>query len=64
MKYVITIINDPNFCGRDAADVPFMNGKAEITDARLAEWFAARPDIYKVEAVKRTKPAKGEQGEQ
>jgi hypothetical protein len=47
----ITIKNDPGFCGKDAAETPFVNGQAVVSDLRIAEWFAARPDIYGVEKI-------------
>ena len=60
-KFEITIINDPGFCGKDAADIPFVGGKAVITDRRFAEWFAQRPDIYGVKEIKESKPKGGKQ---
>lgn len=48
--FIIKIKNDPNFCGKDAADVAFINGTAKVEDRWVADWFAARPDIYTVEA--------------
>lgn len=60
-KFEITIINDPGFCGKDAADIPFVGGKAVIDDRRFAEWFAQRPDIYGVKEIKESKPKGGKQ---
>ena len=50
--YIITINNNPNFCGVGAGGVQFANGTARTTRARLAAWFKERgEEVYKVEEV-------------
>jgi hypothetical protein len=38
-KYIVTVKNNPNFCGKGAGGVQFANGKAEINSDRMANWF-------------------------
>jgi hypothetical protein len=47
--YIITVKNNPDFCGIGAGGVQFANGTARTTRARLADWFKERPDVYTVE---------------
>lgn len=59
--YTIKIKKDSTFCGKDAADVAFINGTAQVEDKWIADWFAARPDIYTVEKVEEPKVEKVEE---
>lgn len=54
--YIVTVENNPDYCGEGAGGAQFANGKATITNARLAEWFKAHKG-YKVEEVKEAAPA-------
>ena len=38
-KYIVTVKNNPEFCGKGAGGVQFSNGKAENVSDRMAEWF-------------------------
>lgn len=49
-KWVVTVKNNPNFVGTGAGGVQFANGKAEITSARMAEWFREHPGYEVKEA--------------
>lgn len=49
--YIITIKNNPDFCGVGAGGVQFANGTARTTRERLADWFRERPGVYTVEEV-------------
>lgn len=51
-KYIVTVKNNPDFCGKGAGGVHFANGKAEITSDRMAQWFKDRPgyDVTKAKA--------------
>lgn len=49
--YIVTVKNNPKFCGKGAGGVQFANGKAEVTSDRLAVWFKTHPG-YDVEEVK------------
>lgn len=53
-KYIVTVKNNPNFCGKGAGGVQFANGKAEIDSDRMASWFKNRPgyDVTKTKAEK------------
>lgn len=48
--YVVTVKNNPNFCGKGAGGVQFANGKATITSDRMANWFKEHPG-YTVEVA-------------
>lgn len=37
--FVITVENNPSYCGIGAGGVQFANGKAEIKNKRMADWF-------------------------
>lgn len=50
-NYIVTVVNNPKFCGKGAGGVQFAYGKAEITSDRLANWFKKHPG-YTVEEVK------------
>lgn len=47
--YIITVNNNPDFCGVGAGGVQFANGTARTTRERLAAWFKERGDAYTVE---------------
>ena len=53
-KYIVTVKNNPEFCGKGAGGVQFANGKAEINSDRMANWFKAHPgyDVTKAKAEK------------
>lgn len=50
-QWVVTVVNNPKFCGKGAGGVQFANGKAEVASERLAKWFKDHKG-YKVEEVK------------
>lgn len=37
--YIVTVKNNPEFCGIGAGGSQFANGKATITNESLAKWF-------------------------
>lgn len=37
--WMITVKNNPKFCGIGAGGIQFANGKARVTSERMAEWF-------------------------
>ena len=37
--FVVSVDNNPNFCGEGAGGAQFAHGKATITSERLANWF-------------------------
>ena len=49
--YIVTVKNNPKFCGKGAGGVQFANGKAEVVSDRLADWFKTHPG-YEVKEVK------------
>ena len=51
-KYIVTVKNNPTFCGKGAGGVQFANGKAETDSDRLANWFKTHPgyDVAKGKA--------------
>lgn len=49
--WTVKVASNPAFCGVDVGGTQFANGTAEITDARLAAWFAEH-DGYEVAEVK------------
>ena len=49
--YVVSVKNNPNFCGIGAGGAQFAQGKATITNARLAKWFQTHSG-YEVTEVK------------
>ena len=38
-EFIVTVKNNPNFCGVGAGGAQFANGEARITNERLARWF-------------------------
>lgn len=42
-KYIVTVKNNSNFCGKGAGGVQFANGKAEVDSDRMANWFKTHP---------------------
>ena len=50
-KYIVTVKNNPSFCGKGAGGVQFANGKAEVDSDRMAEWFKTHPG-YEVAKAK------------
>ena len=53
--YIVTVKNNPKFCGKGAGGVQFANGKAEVNSDRMADWFKKHPG-YEVEEVKPADP--------
>lgn len=51
--YIVSVDNNPNYCGEGAGGAQFANGKATITNDRLAQWFKA----HKGYTVKEAKEA-------
>lgn len=49
-SYVVTVKNNPQFCGIGAGGVQFANGKAENVSERMAEWFREH-DGYEVKEM-------------
>ena len=49
--YIVTVKNNPTFCGVGAGGAQFAQGKASVTSERLANWFKEH-DGYTVEEVK------------
>ena len=49
--YIVTVENNPNYCGEGAGGAQFAQGKATITSERLANWFKEHKG-YKVEEAK------------
>ena len=51
-KYIVTVKNNPTFCGKGAGGVQFANGKAEVNSDRMAQWFKDHPgyDVTKAKA--------------
>lgn len=49
-KYIVTVKNNPEFCGKGAGGVQFANGKAENVTERMAAWFMEHPG-YEVKEV-------------
>lgn len=48
--YIVTVKNNPEFCGVGAGGVQFANGEARVTSERLANWFKEHKG-YAVKAV-------------
>ena len=48
--FVITVKNNPDFCGKGAGGVQFANGEAKTPSARMAAWFKEHPG-YDVKEV-------------
>lgn len=49
--YIVSVKNNPKFCGIGAGGAQFAHGKATITSDRLARWFREH-DGYTVTEVK------------
>lgn len=49
--YIVSVTNNPNFCGIGAGGAQFAQGKATVTNERLADWFRCH-EGYTVTAVK------------
>lgn len=37
--FVVSVKNNTSYCGVGAGGIQFANGKAEIKDSRMADWF-------------------------
>ena len=57
-KYIVTVKNNPTFCGKGAGGVQFANGKAEVNSDRMAQWFKDHPG-YTVEGGEKSDPLSG-----
>lgn len=55
-KYLIEVEGNPQYCGICAGGVQFANGKAEIMEGRMVEWFKEH-DGYKVTEITEAAPA-------
>lgn len=49
--YIVSVNNNPNFCGIGAGGAQFAQGKATVTNERLANWFKGH-EGYTVTEVK------------
>ena len=49
--FIVSVKNNPNFCGIGAGGAQFAQGKATVTNERLAAWFRSH-DGYTVTEVK------------
>ena len=49
--YIVTVKNNPEFCGIGAGGAQFAQGKATVTNKRLVDWFRGH-DGYTVTEVK------------
>lgn len=49
--YIVTVNDNPNFCGIGAGGAQFAQGKATVTNERLANWFRVH-DGYTVTELK------------
>ena len=49
--YIVSVDNNPEYCGIGAGGAQFAHGKATITNDRLASWFNER-DGYTVTEAK------------
>lgn len=49
--YIVSVDNNPEYCGVGAGGAQFAHGKATITSDRLANWFKER-DGYTVTEAK------------
>lgn len=49
-EYIVTVKENPSYCGEGAGGAQFAHGAARITDEWLAEWFRTH-DGYTVEAI-------------
>lgn len=50
-QFIVTVENNPDFCGEGAGGAQFAHGEATITNEVLAEWFKSH-DGYSVEEFK------------
>lgn len=41
--WIVSVENNPKFCGKGAGGAQFANGQARIMNARLAAWFEEHP---------------------
>lgn len=50
-EFIVTVKNNPNFCGVGAGGAQFANGEAKTTNERLARWFKERSGYTVKEAT-------------
>lgn len=48
--WIVTVKNNPNYCGKGAGEAQFSEGKATVRSERLANWYMEH-EGYTVEAV-------------
>lgn len=48
--YIVSVDNNPTYCGEGAGGAQFAHGKATITNDRLAKWFKAHKGYTVTEA--------------
>jgi hypothetical protein len=49
-KYLVEVASNPQYCGICAGGVQFANGKAEIPEGRMVQWFKEH-EGYKVTEI-------------
>lgn len=49
-EYIVTVKENPSYCGEGTGGAQFAHGSARITDDWLAEWFRTH-DGYIVESI-------------
>lgn len=49
-EYIVSVDNNPNFCGEGAGGAQFAHGKATITSERMVNWFKAHKGYTVTEA--------------
>ena len=57
--YIVSVDNNPEYCGIGAGGAQFAHGKANITSDRLASWFKEH-NGYTVTEVKEEAEGKAE----
>ena len=55
--YIVSVDNNPEYCGIGAGGAQFAHGEAKITNDRLANWFKEHKG-YTVKEVKEAEPEK------
>jgi len=55
-KYLIEVAGNPQYCGICAGGVQFANGKAEIMEGRMVQWYQEH-EGYKVTEIAEAAPA-------
>lgn len=55
-KYLVEVTGNPEYCGICAGGVQFANGKAEIPEGRMVQWYKEHAG-YKVTEITEAAPA-------